>query len=69
MLSDADLDNSFWAEAVAVASHVVNRSPTKGLSVTPEEKFSGKRPDVSHLRILGTNACTEGEAEEMGQEV
>lgn len=53
MLFDADLDNSFWAEAVAVASHVVNRSPTKGLSVTPEEKFSGKRPDVSHLRIFG----------------
>ena len=54
MLFDAGLDKSFWAEAVATASHVINRSPAKGLSVTPEEKFTGKRPDLSHLRVFGT---------------
>lgn len=54
LLFDAELEKRFWAEAVATAVFLVNRSPTKGLDVTPEEAFSGKKPDLSELRVFGT---------------
>ncbi|XP_065091273.1 uncharacterized protein LOC135712243 [Ochlerotatus camptorhynchus] len=53
LLLDADLDKSFWAEATAMATFLVNRSPTKSVPVTPEERFTGKRPDLSELRVFG----------------
>ena len=35
--------------------YVQNRFPHKILGMsTPEEVFSGKRPDISHLRIFGS---------------
>lgn len=52
MLFDAGLRKRFWAEVVATASYVVNRSSPKSLQVTPEEKLTGKRPDLSHLRCV-----------------
>ena len=36
ILSDAGLKKSFWAEAVGTACYIINRSPTKGLRMTPE---------------------------------
>lgn len=57
MIFDADLPKSFWAEAVATAAYIVNRSPTKGLTaMTPEEVWTGKIPDLSHMRIFGCKA-------------
>lgn len=54
MLQDAGLDKQFWAEAVKTAVYIKNRTPTKAvMGVTPEEKWSGKKVDVSHLRIFG----------------
>lgn len=34
----------------------MNRSPTKGILFTPEEQFTGRRPDLSHLRVFGAKA-------------
>jgi hypothetical protein len=32
----------------------MNRTPTTTIhGMTPEEKFTGKKPDVSHLRVFG----------------
>lgn len=57
MLFDANLPKSFWAEAVGVAVHVANRSPTTGLvNMTPEEAWYGKKPDLKHLRVFGCKA-------------
>uniref|UniRef100_A0AAG5CSP7 Retrovirus-related Pol polyprotein from transposon TNT 1-94 n=1 Tax=Anopheles atroparvus TaxID=41427 RepID=A0AAG5CSP7_ANOAO len=53
MLCDANLPKRFWAEAVATASYVINRSPTMGLRMTPHEAFTGRRPNLAHLRIFG----------------
>lgn len=54
MLIESGLPSSFWAEAIATANHVENRCPTKGISEgTPFEKWFGKRPNISHLRIFG----------------
>jgi hypothetical protein len=32
MLFDAQLSKKFWAEAVATAAYIVNRSPTKSVN-------------------------------------
>lgn len=54
MLQDRDLPNFLWAEAVATAVYVINRSPTKALTnQTPVEAWTGKKPTVSHMKIIG----------------
>lgn len=54
MLFEADLPKSFWAEATATAVYLVNRSPTKGHSMTPEEMWSGRKPNLAHVRVFGS---------------
>jgi len=54
MLADTRLPKTLWAEALATAAYVRNRSPTTGRDQTPWELFFGTKPDVSHLRTFGT---------------
>jgi hypothetical protein len=43
-----------WGEAAMTAIYVQNRSPHRILKdMTPEESFSGKKPNVENLRIFG----------------
>jgi transposase InsO family protein len=54
MLNEKNLPNYFWAKVVAFAVYIMNRTPTAAVhGMTPEEKFTGKKPDVSHLRVFG----------------
>lgn len=44
----------FWAELVSTAVYLINRTPVKLLNMkTPEEVFYGKKPNLSHLKIIG----------------
>ncbi len=52
MLKAKNLDNRFWGEAIATANYLKNISPTKRLEITPEEKYSNKKPTYKHLRVL-----------------
>lgn len=57
MLFEANLKKTYWAEAVATAAHIINRSPSRVLDeVTPYEKWTGKKPNISHLKIFGSKA-------------
>lgn len=57
MLFDAELPKIYWAEAVATATYLINRSPAAGLKgKTPEEAWTGQRPDLKHLRVFGCKA-------------
>ena len=58
MLSNADLTQGFWAEAVATAVHLINRSPSKVLDkeAVAEMVWSGKKPSYKHLRVFGCEA-------------
>jgi len=48
------LDLEFWAEAVNTAVYIKNRCRKKTLdSRTPQEAWTGTKPDVSHLRVFG----------------
>ncbi|KAD4888558.1 hypothetical protein E3N88_20631 [Mikania micrantha] len=57
MLKQKELPNSFWAEGVATAVYLLNRSPTKSKpNKTPIEEWGGLKPTVHHLRIFGSIA-------------
>jgi len=50
MLNEKNLPNHFWAEAMAIAVYIMNRTPIMAIHGMPlEETFTGKKPDVSHL--------------------
>ena len=54
MIYHAGLPLDFWAKARNTAVYVHNRSPTTCLKdKTPYECLFGKKPDLSHLRLLG----------------
>ena len=54
MLAEANLDPRFWAEALNTACKLKNISPTAPLEdVCPEEAWSGKKPNLQHLRVFG----------------
>ena len=55
MLTESDLPEFLWGEAVMTACYLVNRSPTSALAEnkTPYEIWNGKKPDLSKLKIFG----------------
>lgn len=54
MLVDSGVPQSFWGEAVSTANYIRNRYITKVLGIkTSYEVWTGRRPDISHLRKFG----------------
>ena len=54
MVYDQDLPMHLWEEAARIAVYVQNRISHSGLGFkTLEEIFTGKKPEVSHLKIFG----------------
>jgi hypothetical protein len=54
MIHDQDLPMCLWAEVAMAAVYVQNRLPHSALGLkTPEEIFTGKKPEVSHFKIFG----------------
>ena len=57
MIAAANIPKTFWAEAIANAAYVRNRSPTSSLrNMTPFEAWWGHKPSVKHLRTFGCTA-------------
>ena len=55
ILIESQLPLSLWAEAVEYAVYTKNRSPTAVLKgKTPYEAFWGEKPDISNLRVFGS---------------
>ncbi len=54
LMDDKSMPHHYWAEAVATAVYIMNRTPTSTMhGMTPEEKYSGRKPDLSHLKVFG----------------
>ncbi|UYV68405.1 hypothetical protein LAZ67_5004222 [Cordylochernes scorpioides] len=49
----ANLPDPLWAELVHTSTYIRNRCPRTNESRTPYEIFTGRKPTVSHLRIIG----------------
>lgn len=56
MLLEAALQKEFWAEAVYYAVYLLNRSPSSGTMMTPQQYWTGEKPNLSSVRIFGTKA-------------
>ena len=57
MLSNSGWEKHFWAEAVRTACYIINRSPTTALDGgIPEEVWTGKKVNYSHLKFFGCEA-------------
>ena len=55
ILIESQLPLSLWAEAVEYAIYMKNRSPTAVIkNKTPYEAFWGEKPDISNLRVFGS---------------
>jgi hypothetical protein len=54
LLKQRGMPAVFWGESVVTPVYILNRSPTKALNGrTPYEAWHGRKPAVSHLRVLG----------------
>lgn len=57
MLKDSKLPLSYWGEAVNTAIYLKNRMPTQSLNnMIPEELWTKKKVNLSHLRVFGCEA-------------
>ncbi|KZC06851.1 Copia protein [Dufourea novaeangliae] len=50
------LSTMFWAKAVNTTVYIWNRTSSGKRSITPYELWTGKAPDLTHLRIFGSEA-------------
>ena len=55
MLLGAGLPTKLWGEAAHTANYIYNRTPRQydGHHYTPEEIWTGTKPDLEHLRVFG----------------
>ena len=55
MLHDANLPDTYWAEAINTATYIRNRCISRALGnkVTPEELWRNQKPNVQHMKAFG----------------
>lgn len=53
MISHTHLPDFPWGEALKTTNYILNRIPTKAVNVTPFEKWTGRKPSLSHLHTWG----------------
>mmetsp|Transcript_23363 Transcript_23363/g.33516 ORF Transcript_23363/g.33516 Transcript_23363/m.33516 type:complete len:1554 (+) Transcript_23363:3270-7931(+) len=53
LLSTANLQPEYWSWAILHAVYIKNRLPHRAIGCTPFEAWTGRQPNVKHLRIFG----------------
>ncbi|MCO5561419.1 hypothetical protein L7F22_015040 [Adiantum nelumboides] len=54
LMNEKEKPEYYWAEAVHTSVYIMNRTPTAVIhGMTPEERFTGKNPKLSHLKVFG----------------
>ena len=56
MLWTAGIREDFWALAAKASVYLLNRSPHKGLDITPYEMWFNTKPHLGHIRTWGCRA-------------
>ena len=57
VMNEKRLPKSYWDEATNTTIYLTNHCTTSRVhDITPYEKFYGKKPDLSHVRIFGSIA-------------
>jgi Reverse transcriptase (RNA-dependent DNA polymerase) len=55
LLFDANLSKHFWAEAINMATYLINKSVINSSGNTADELFFGKKSDLSELKLFGSS--------------
>ena len=55
LMAKKSMPHHYWAKAVMTIVYIMFRIPTIEAAhvVTPEEKYTGRKPDLSHLKVFG----------------
>ena len=56
IIAESKLDKRLWMEIADTIVYLKNRSPTSAVATTPYELWHGAKPNLSHLRIIGSTA-------------
>ncbi|KAL4364246.1 hypothetical protein GQ457_04G019210 [Hibiscus cannabinus] len=56
MMSHTDLPTSFWGYVLETTTFTLNRVPSKSVQKTPHEMWTGRRPNMSFMKIWGCKA-------------
>ena len=56
MISYANLPISFWGYALEIAQYILNLVPSKVISTTPKELWTGRKPSLDHVHIWDSPA-------------
>ncbi|KAK8597316.1 hypothetical protein V6N12_065787 [Hibiscus sabdariffa] len=56
MMSHTNLPTSFWGYALETVAFTLNRVPSKSVQKTPHEMWTGRRPNMSFMKIWGCKA-------------
>ena len=56
IIAEARLDKRLWMDLADTVVYLKDRSPTTAVATTPYELWHGTKPDLSHLRIIGSTA-------------
>ena len=56
VMSAASLPSYMWAEVLQAVNMLRNMSPVTNLDCTPWELWTGQKPNLSKLRVLGCKA-------------
>ena len=56
MMSYASLLVYFWGYALETTQYLLNLVPSKAISTTPKELWTGRKPSLGHVRIWGSPA-------------
>ena len=69
MLSDSGAPIELWGEAAYTACYLYNRTARDygDKHATPEEIWTGEKPDIFHLRVFGCVAYTQFAKEQRGK--
>jgi hypothetical protein len=54
MMVQANLPISYWGDALLTAAYILNRVPSKLVSSTPYELWTGKKPNLSYFQPWGS---------------
>lgn len=50
MMAQVNLPILYWGDALLTAAYILNQVPSKSVSSTPYELWTGKKPDLNNLR-------------------
>ena len=54
MLNEKKMHYYFWAEAIANVVYIMNMTPTTTIhGMMLEEKYAGRKPNISHSKVFG----------------